>query len=256
MVVIAAAGALDARDPHRCADARAGGTRSCRGRRIPRRWRAAPRTQRRWNKRSRASAANSAASPARAQPTDPGHLRLRVGAARPGRQPDPRNQHYELDVFEGRRPAARGTAPLVVAYGVALRLLEAGRCRLRCGARSCATGAFERLELPIAVAVLTLITGLAIFNIFRLAQLHAHREPARVAESNRNFLLSDPRPDRAATSSPPRTRSSCSRRPGRQRPALRVSSSSSRSSACSSRVPVNKGSNTGEITQPQSALGP
>lgn len=101
---------------------------------------------------------------------------------------------YELDVFEedGGQPA-EGVAPLVVAYGVALRLLGGGTLRGSLRREELRyTGAFERLELPIAVAVLTLITGLAIFNIFEFKRgvkldgdLHAW------LESNRNFLLSN-----------------------------------------------------------------
>lgn len=101
---------------------------------------------------------------------------------------------YELDVFEeDSGQPAQGVAPLVVAYGVALRMLGGGTLRTSLRREELRfTGAFERLELPIAVAVLTLITGLAIFNIFEFKRadkldgdLHAW------LQSNRNFLLTD-----------------------------------------------------------------
>lgn len=101
---------------------------------------------------------------------------------------------YELDVFEeDSGQPAQGVAPLVVAYGVALRMLGGGTLRTSLRREELRfTGAFERLELPLAVAVLTLITGLAIFNIFEFKRatkldgdLHAW------LQSNRNFLLTD-----------------------------------------------------------------
>ncbi|MEO6709842.1 MAG: hypothetical protein ABI054_08550, partial [Planctomycetota bacterium] len=77
---------------------------------------------------------------------------------------------YELDVFEADSGQPQeGTGPLVVAYGAALRQLGAvfqpaslRREELRY------TGAFERIELPIAVASLLLVTLLAVFVIFEL----------------------------------------------------------------------------------------
>ncbi|HTF90504.1 MAG TPA: pilus assembly protein PilM [Planctomycetota bacterium] len=77
---------------------------------------------------------------------------------------------YELDVFEADSGQPQeGTGPLVIAYGAALRQLGAvfqpaslRREELRY------TGAFERIELPIAVASLLLVTLLAVFVIFEL----------------------------------------------------------------------------------------
>ncbi len=75
---------------------------------------------------------------------------------------------YELDVFEADsgQPMV-GAGPLVVAYGAALRQMGAvahpaslRREELRY------TGAFERIELPLAVASLLLVTLLAVFVIF------------------------------------------------------------------------------------------
>jgi Tfp pilus assembly PilM family ATPase len=75
---------------------------------------------------------------------------------------------FELDVFEADSgQPAEGAGPLVVAYGAALRQLGAApqpaslrREELRY------TGAFERIELPLAVASLLLVTLLAVFVIF------------------------------------------------------------------------------------------
>jgi len=80
---------------------------------------------------------------------------------------------YELDVFEedGGQPA-QGTAPLVVAYGVALRLLGGGTVRAHLRREELRyTGAFERLELPLAVAALMLVTLVGVFCIFESKQV-------------------------------------------------------------------------------------
>ncbi|HUR29644.1 MAG TPA: pilus assembly protein PilM [Planctomycetota bacterium] len=77
---------------------------------------------------------------------------------------------YELDVFEADSGQPQeGAGPLVVAYGAALRQLGAihqpaalRREELRY------TGAFERIELPVAVASLLMVTLLAVFVIFEL----------------------------------------------------------------------------------------
>ncbi len=82
---------------------------------------------------------------------------------------------YALDVFEeDSGQPLEGVGPLVVAYGAALRQLGAvaqpaslRREELRY------SGAFERIELPLAVASLLLVTLLAVFVIFetKLGQL-------------------------------------------------------------------------------------
>ncbi len=103
---------------------------------------------------------------------------------------------YELDVFEadGGQPA-EGAAPLVVAYGVALRML--GGATLKPALRREElrfAGTFERLELPLAVAVLMLVTWLAVFNIFEGRRVrHADDNLALWMESNKNFLINDPK---------------------------------------------------------------
>jgi Tfp pilus assembly PilM family ATPase len=80
---------------------------------------------------------------------------------------------YELDVFEeDSGQPMQGTAPLVVAYGMALRQL--GGATLTTSLRREElryTGAFERVELPLAVAALLLVTWLAVFNIFELRRV-------------------------------------------------------------------------------------
>jgi Tfp pilus assembly PilM family ATPase len=101
---------------------------------------------------------------------------------------------YELDVFEeDTGQPAQGVGPLVVAYGVALRMLGGGTVRATLRREELRyTGTFERLELPVAVAVLTLITGLAIFNIFEFKRGRKLDGDMRAwLESNRNFLLTD-----------------------------------------------------------------
>ncbi|MBK8180232.1 MAG: pilus assembly protein PilM [Planctomycetes bacterium] len=82
---------------------------------------------------------------------------------------------YELDVFEADSgQPLQGASPLVVAYGAALRQL--GAVHLPASLRREElkyTGAFERIELPLAVASLLLVTLLAVFVIFetKLGQL-------------------------------------------------------------------------------------
>lgn len=80
---------------------------------------------------------------------------------------------YELDVFEedGGQPA-QGTAPLVVAYGVALRMLGGGTLNAKLRREELRfSGAFERVELPLAVASLMLVTLLGVFCIFESKQI-------------------------------------------------------------------------------------
>lgn len=103
---------------------------------------------------------------------------------------------YELDVFEedGGQPA-EGAAPLVVAYGVALRQLGGGPLRAALRREELRfTGTLERLEMPLAIAVLLLITWLAIVNIFEHKRLQrADNDVALWLHSTRNFLISDPK---------------------------------------------------------------
>jgi Tfp pilus assembly PilM family ATPase len=99
-----------------------------------------------------------------------------------------------LDVFQkdGGQPA-EGAGPLAVAYGVALRLLGGGtldphlrREELRY------TGAFERVELPLAVVALLAVTFLGVWFIF----LQKEREfvDSKLAywrNSAKNYLVGD-----------------------------------------------------------------
>ena len=81
----------------------------------------------------------------------------------------------------------------VVAYGTALRQLGGGvlspslrREELRY------TGAFERLELPLAVAALLLVTWLGVSNIFTFKEVQRYqRSLANWWTSSNNFMLTD-----------------------------------------------------------------
>lgn len=102
---------------------------------------------------------------------------------------------YVLDVFEedGGQPAD-GTAPLVVPYGAALAALGGGgvssslrREELRFA------GKFEKLELPLAIAALLLVTWLAVFNIFEKHQFDLRtREVDAWLMSSLNYMEGDP----------------------------------------------------------------
>ncbi|MBL8858632.1 MAG: pilus assembly protein PilM [Planctomycetes bacterium] len=73
-----------------------------------------------------------------------------------------------LDVFEadGGQPA-QGFGPLVVAYGVAVRLLGGGTLRPSLRREELRySGAFERVELPLAVVALLAVTFLGVWFIF------------------------------------------------------------------------------------------
>jgi hypothetical protein len=103
---------------------------------------------------------------------------------------------YELDVFEENSgQPAQGAAPLVVAYGAALRQLGSAavpaslrREELRYA------GTLERIELPLAIAALLLVTSLAIFNIFEKSQLqHATQNARYWFKSAVNYMLDDPK---------------------------------------------------------------
>ena len=98
---------------------------------------------------------------------------------------------YELDVFEedGGGPA-EGTMPLAVAYGTALRQLggEYISASLRREELRYA-GTFERLELPMAVAALLMVTWLAVFNIFEFNQFKLREDDVDLwRRSTNNFL--------------------------------------------------------------------
>lgn len=103
---------------------------------------------------------------------------------------------YELDAFiEDSGQPVQGAAPLVIAYGVALRLLGGGvlqpslrREELRY------TGAFERLELPLAIAVMLLVLWLSVFNIFEHGRIrNADANLLLWLQSSKNFLINNPK---------------------------------------------------------------
>jgi len=73
-----------------------------------------------------------------------------------------------LDVLgEGSEKPEQGAGELVVAYGAALRQLGGGELRPSLRREELRySGAFERLELPIAVVALLLVTLLGVWNIF------------------------------------------------------------------------------------------
>lgn len=73
-----------------------------------------------------------------------------------------------LDVFEeDTGQPAEGFGALVVPYGVALRQLGGGALRPQLRREELRyTGALERIELPLAVACLLLVTFLGVWNIF------------------------------------------------------------------------------------------
>jgi hypothetical protein len=103
---------------------------------------------------------------------------------------------YELDVFEedGGQPV-EGAAPLVVAYGVALRLL--GGTPLAASLRREElryTGAFERVELPVTLAAIALLFLTALFNLFEYKQIQVRNlEIDAWRRSANNFMLGDAR---------------------------------------------------------------
>jgi hypothetical protein len=103
---------------------------------------------------------------------------------------------YELDVFEeDSGQPVEGAAPLVAAYGVALRQL--GGATLQASLRREElryTGAFERVELPVAIAALFLVALLAVFNIFELKQVMLRDADVDAWRRSANaFMLPDPR---------------------------------------------------------------
>lgn len=105
----------------------------------------------------------------------------------------------ELDVFEEDSSdvgkPVDGAGPLVVAYGVALRLLGGGSVLGRLRREELRyTGTFERIELPVAIGALLLVTLLAVFNIFELKQVMLRNEDVNLWRvSTNNFMLGDMR---------------------------------------------------------------
>lgn len=104
-----------------------------------------------------------------------------------------------LDVFEedGGQPAT-GFGQLVVAYGVALRQFGAGVMRPSLRREELRyTGAFERVELPLAVVCLLAVTLLAVWNIFLFKESEITRSHlAYWRDSTMVYLLGSPKQGR------------------------------------------------------------
>jgi Tfp pilus assembly PilM family ATPase len=103
---------------------------------------------------------------------------------------------YELDVFEADSgQPAEGTAPLVVAYGVALRQLGGGRIASHLRREELRfTGTLERIELPLAVAGLMLTTLLGVFVIFEQKLYQKRAQDVDLwLQSAVNFMYGDPK---------------------------------------------------------------
>jgi hypothetical protein len=177
---------------------------------------------------------------------------------------------YELDAFvEDSGQPVEGASPLVVAYGVALRLLGGGTLRASLRREELRyTGTFERLELPIAVAIMLLVMGLAVFNIFEHRRLqNADQNLFLWLQSDRNFLIADPKQGShghlekpwpeiqkfvldAATLDDQKPDNSLTREYTRLEQLLQIEAQLKRQAA---KLNQELG-NTGEVTQPQSAL--
>jgi Tfp pilus assembly PilM family ATPase len=101
---------------------------------------------------------------------------------------------FEEDVSDAGKPV-EGAGPLVVAYGVALGLLGGGSVLGRLRREELRyTGTFERVELPVAIGALLLVTLLAVFNIFELRQVRTYDENVNLWRlSTNNFMLGDMR---------------------------------------------------------------
>lgn len=101
---------------------------------------------------------------------------------------------FEEDVSDAGKPVD-GAGPLVVAYGVALGLLGGGSVLGRLRREELRyTGTFERIELPIAIGALLLVTLLAVFNIFELKQVQTGEQNVNLWRvSTNNFMLGDMR---------------------------------------------------------------
>ena len=101
-----------------------------------------------------------------------------------------------LDVFQedGGQPAS-GFGQLVVPYGVALRQLGGGVLRPSLRREELRyTGAFERVELPLAVVCLLVVTLLAVWNIFLFQEERfTDRHLAYWRDSAMQYLLGNPK---------------------------------------------------------------
>ncbi len=99
-----------------------------------------------------------------------------------------------LDVFQqdGGQPST-GSSPLVVAYGVALRQLGGGELKPHLRREELRfAGAFEKVELPLAVVALLAITFLGVWFIFLTKETEfVERKVAYWRDSAQKFLIGD-----------------------------------------------------------------
>jgi hypothetical protein len=101
-----------------------------------------------------------------------------------------------LDVFEkdGGGPA-QGFGPLVVPYGIAVRNLGGGVLRPSLRREELRyTGAFERIELPLAICALILTCMVCVWGIIlKKERMVVDDKLAYWRDSTRNFLVGDPK---------------------------------------------------------------
>ncbi len=176
---------------------------------------------------------------------------------------------YELDVFEkDSGQPAEGAAPLVVAYGVALRQLGSVPLQSRLRREELRyTGAFERVELPLAIGALLLFTMLALFNIFEAKQGMLRESDVNLwRQSANNYMLGNMRaspPARGSLDPVPDELQRYIDRIRREGGEAEVDPQRSRREQLDHVLNTLKREvgklddelgNTGEITQPQSAL--
>lgn len=114
---------------------------------------------------------------------------------------------YELDVFEEDSGQPASAAPLVVAYGVALRQLGGPSIETSLRREELRfTGTLERVELPLAIAALLLATLAGIFCMFEFMQLKGRERDVKAwRASAENFLIGDPAKGHAGNLSQPLT---------------------------------------------------
>ena len=120
-----------------------------------------------------------------------------------------------LDVFEadGGQPT-QGFGPLVVPYGVAVRQLGGGVLRPSLRREELHyTGAFERVELPLAVVALLAVTFLGVWFIFLTSERETVINNSGIWRDNaRTHLLGEPAKGRVGCAPVPvrrRRRSTC-----------------------------------------------
>ncbi|MCB9914184.1 MAG: pilus assembly protein PilM [Planctomycetes bacterium] len=106
---------------------------------------------------------------------------------------------FQADTTEGR--VHREYASCAVAYGTALRQLGGGAMKASLRREELKfTGAFERLELPLAVMCLLLVTLLGFWNIFLRNERQAlEGDLVFMLKSTINYMISDPKKGKAGS---------------------------------------------------------